>query len=48
MFLGEDVKSSLISDSLLGESFGYVAICYFNLLVTGTGIGKLIPAVSVS
>lgn len=42
----EDI--SLLSAVLLGESFGYVTICYFNLLITGTGVGELVPTISIS
>lgn len=32
---------------LLGESLGYITVSYFNLLVQRTGVGELIPAVSI-
>lgn len=37
----------LCSCWLLGESLGYITVSYFNLLVSRTGVGELIPAVSI-
>ena len=42
----EDI--SLVSALLLGKSFGYITVCYFNLLIAGAGVGELIPTVGIS
>lgn len=42
----EDV--SLASALLFGKSLGYITVCYLHLLVTGAGVGELIPTVGVT
>lgn len=42
----EDI--SLVSAVLFGKSFGDITVCYFDLLITRTGIGELIPTISIS
>lgn len=48
MFVRGDRQGiSFTSAGLLGQSFGYVTVRYLYFLVTGAGVGELVPAVSV-